>query len=109
MPSRFSFGSLAPVSSGAGLLDLRRRSLIRGNLLVILALIAAFRISHFPQNHFSLWLGLPLALAILGTADSIRCMQRRWSWYHGGVVLCIYTDLMAVCLILFFLLYPVWL
>jgi hypothetical protein len=43
---------------------------------------------------------------MLGTLDTIRCMQRRWNFYHGGVVLCIYMDLMAVCLILFLLLYP---
>ena len=45
-------------------------------------------------------------VAILGTADTVRCMQRRWNFYHGGVVLCIYMDLMALCLILFLLLYP---
>jgi hypothetical protein len=33
-------------------------------------------------------------------------MQPRWNWYHGGVILCIYMDLMALCIILFFLLYP---
>ncbi|HEY0264695.1 MAG TPA: hypothetical protein VGC07_09230 [Granulicella sp.] len=33
-------------------------------------------------------------------------MQKRWSFYHGGVLLCIYMDLMVVSLILFFLLYP---
>jgi hypothetical protein len=33
-------------------------------------------------------------------------MRRRWSFYHGGVLLCIYMDLMAVTLILVFLLYP---
>jgi hypothetical protein len=38
--------------------------------------------------------------------DTIRCMRKRWSFYHGGVLLCIYMDLMAVALILVFLLYP---
>ena len=33
-------------------------------------------------------------------------MQRRWSFYHGGVILCLYMDLMAITLVLFFLLYP---
>ncbi len=33
-------------------------------------------------------------------------MQRRWNFYHGGVILCIYMDLMALGMILFFLLYP---
>jgi hypothetical protein len=33
-------------------------------------------------------------------------MQRRWSFYHGGVLLLIYMDLMVLCMILFLLLYP---
>ena len=48
----------------------------------------------------------PALVAILGMLDTIRCIQRRWSFYTGGVVLFIYMDLLAVCLILFLLLYP---
>jgi hypothetical protein len=33
-------------------------------------------------------------------------MRTQWSWYHGGVVLLIYMDLMSLAMILFFLLYP---
>jgi hypothetical protein len=33
-------------------------------------------------------------------------MRPRWSLYHGGVLLLIYMDLMALCMILFFFLYP---
>jgi hypothetical protein len=33
-------------------------------------------------------------------------MQPRWSFYHGGVVLLLFMDMMAICLILFFLLFP---
>jgi hypothetical protein len=33
-------------------------------------------------------------------------MQRRWSFYHAGVILSLYMDLMAITLVLFFLLYP---
>jgi hypothetical protein len=33
-------------------------------------------------------------------------MRKRWSFYHGGVLLCLYMDLMALALILVFLLYP---
>ncbi len=52
---------------------------------------------------------LPLLLAITGTVETLRCMRRQWNWYHGGVILCAYMDLMIVCLILFFLIYPLWL
>ncbi|ADV82573.1 hypothetical protein [Terriglobus saanensis] len=86
--------------------DWREKSLVRGNALVIVSLIAAFALSHFPYNQPSLWLILPTCVAALGTVDTLRCMQPRWSWYHGGVLLCVYMDLMVVTLILFFLVYP---
>ena len=91
------------------LADWRKRSLVRANLLVLLALIAAFWLSNFPHNRLSYWILLPLLLSLIGTADTCRCMRTRWSWYHGGVVLCAYMDLMAVCMIAFFLVYPLWL
>ena len=97
------------LSNFSGIADWRRRSLVRGNGIVLLSLLAAFRLSHFPHNQMSYWLTIPLLCASAGTADTIRCMQRRWNWYHGGVLLCVYMDLMAVCLIVFFLLYPMWL
>lgn len=88
------------------LLNLRRRSLIRANGLVLLSLAAALLLSDFPNNRRTLFLILPALTAIAGTADTIRCIQRRWSFYHAGVVLCIYMDLMVLGIIFFFLLYP---
>ena len=88
------------------LVDLRYKSVVRGTLVVLASTIVAFRLSHFPNNFETPWLLVPLVLALAGTADTTRCMQKRWNWYHGGVVLCLYTDLMAICMIVFFLLYP---
>ena len=87
-------------------LNPRRRSLLRGILLVLLSLGFALLISGFPVIHTNPLLVLPAFLAIAGTVDTVRCMQRRWSLYHGGVLLLIYMDLMALCMILFLLLYP---
>jgi hypothetical protein len=84
----------------------RRRSLLRGTLLVLLSVAVSLPLAHFPHNRRTPLLVLPALAAILGTIDTVRCMQRRWSLYHGGVLLFIYMDLMAVCLILFLLLYP---
>lgn len=86
--------------------DLRRRSLTRANLIVVFSLIAAIFLSDFPHNRATLLLVVPTLFAILGTADTVRNMRRRWSFYHAGVILCIYMDLMAVAMILFFLVYP---
>ncbi len=100
----------SPVSTQlAALGNWRRRSLVRANLLVVAGLLIAFRISDFPHNRGSIWMVVPLLLALAGTVDTLRCMRSRWNWYHGGVILCAYMDLMVVCLILFFLVYPLWL
>lgn len=88
------------------LLNPRRRSLIRANALVLLSLAAALLLSDFPNNRPTLFLISPALTAIAGTVDTIRCIQRRWSFYHAGVVLCIYMDLMVLGIIFFFLLYP---
>ena len=98
-----------PSSPLRAIVDWRQRSLVRANVLVFASLLFAFRLSDFPHNRASFWLVLPLLLAVVGTLDTLRCMRSRWNWYHGGVILCAYMDLMVVCLILFFLIYPLWL
>ncbi len=87
-------------------LNPRKRSLLRGVLLVLLSLGLAVRISGFSIIRTNPWLVVPALIAMIGTADTVRCMQRRWSFYHGGVLLLIYMDLMVLCMILFLLLYP---
>ena len=74
--------------------------------MVLLSLVASLFLSNFPQNRPNLFLIIPAIIASIGTVDTIRCMQRRWSFYHGGVLLLIYMDLMALCMILFLFLYP---
>ncbi len=88
--------------------DLRRRSLARGNLLVLVSLLAAVRLADFPHNRPTFLLAIPLLFALLGTADTVRCMRRVWDFYHAGVILCIYADLMALTIMSFFLLYPLY-
>jgi hypothetical protein len=88
------------------ILDLRRRSLARANILVLSSFCAAVLLSDFPHSRATLLLLLPTAVAVIGLADTVRCMRRRWNFYHAGVILCIYMDLMAIAMILFFLIYP---
>jgi hypothetical protein len=85
---------------------LRRRSLARGNLLVIGSFLAAIKLSGFPDRRATALLVFPVLLAFFGLFETIRCMRRRWNLYHGGVLLCIYMDLMAISLILFFWVSP---
>jgi hypothetical protein len=88
------------------ILNPRYRSLLRGALLVLLSLGAALLLSDFPNNHANPLITIAVIAAIAGTIDHLRCMRGRWNWYHGGVVLLIYMDLMSISMILFFLLYP---
>jgi hypothetical protein len=90
----------------SSLLHFRTRSLARGNILVLASFFAAIPLSHFPHIRSSPFLLLPAILAIVGTAETVRCIQRRWSFYHAGVLLCIYMDLMAIAMVLFLLVYP---
>jgi hypothetical protein len=94
-----------PLSSFA-FFNLRRKSLLWANLLVLGSFAASFRISDFPRSRATLLLILPAVLAILGTLDTLRCVQPRWNLYHGGVILLLFMDMLAICLILFFLLFP---
>jgi hypothetical protein len=87
-------------------LNPRHRSLARANTLVWGSLLIAVLLSKFPHTEANPLIVLPTALALAGTADTIRCIRKRWSFYHAGVLLCIYMDLMAVSLILFLLVYP---
>ena len=92
--------------SSLAFFHLSRRSLLRGNLLVLGSFAVSFPLSGFPQSHATLLLILPTLAAFAGMADTLRCMPPRWGFYHGGVVLLLLMDTMAICLILFFLLYP---
>jgi hypothetical protein len=86
--------------------NFRLHSLVRASTLVLGSLAVAIPLSHYPHIDRSPLLVLPVLIALVGTADTVRCIQRRWSFYHAGVMLCIYMDLMAVTLMLFFWLYP---
>jgi hypothetical protein len=84
----------------------RSPSLVRANILVLGSLTFAILLAHPPHLRPTLWLVLPVLGVIAGTADTARCMQRRWNFYHGGVLLCLYMDLLVITLVLFLLFFP---
>jgi len=86
--------------------NLRRKSLLRGSLLVLGSLVLAFVWAGYPEDHANPKLILPALTAFVGTLDTMRCLRLRWSFYHGGVILLLYMDIMAMAMILFLLLYP---
>ena len=90
-------------------LHLRQKSLVRGVVLSLGAFIASLRLAGFPRMedlHGSHWQIACLFAAAWGMAEVARCLRRRWSFYHGGVLLMLYTDLMILAMIVFLVVYP---
>jgi hypothetical protein len=109
VPGRFSISrrSISGFSiTRLSIFHLRKKSLIRGTVIALGSLVASFRLSGYPEVRACLWLIVPFLLACGATWDTTRCLQRRWNFYHGGVLLLIYVDLMVILMIAFLLLAP---
>jgi hypothetical protein len=97
---------MSPPQMTSTVFHLRSRSLLRGTMLVLISLAASFYFSGFPQDRRAPILLIPALLSLYGTYETIRCLRLRWSFYHGGVLLLVYMDILVIVLILFLLLYP---
>jgi hypothetical protein len=81
---------------------LRQKSLARGVVLSLGAFVAGFRLAGFPdirKLHGSRWQYVVLAAAAWGMVETARCLQRKWSLYHAGVLILLYADLMILAAI----------
>lgn len=88
---------------------LRQRSLLRGIVLSLAAFIASLLLAGFPhieKLHGSSWQILALFAAAWGMAETGRCMRGKWSLYHAGVLILLYSDLVILMLIVFLVAYP---
>jgi hypothetical protein len=92
--------------AGPRFFHLTQKSLLRANVASLGGLGLAFLLSGFPHIVANPLVAVPLLFALLGATDAARCMQVRWSFYHGAVILSLYMDILIVTLILFFLLWP---
>ena len=45
-------------------------------------------------------------LAFWGMFETARCLDRRWTLYHVGVLLLLYTDLMILAMAVLLFIYP---
>lgn len=88
------------------IVHLSRKSLARGTVVTLGSLWISLRLVGFPDMRPSPWLIVPLLLTCAATWDHTRCLQKRWSFYHGGVILLIYVDLMVLLSIAFLLVAP---
>lgn len=88
---------------------LRQKSLVRAVLLSLGAFAASLRLAGFPDInnlHGSDWQLAALLVAGWGMAETLRCLQRRWSLYHAGVLILLYADLMILAGIVVLLTVP---
>jgi hypothetical protein len=93
----------------SNILRLRQKSLVRAIFLSLGAFAASLRLAGFPSIdnlHGSHWQILALLVAAWGMAETARCLQRKWSLYHAGVLLLLYTDLMILAGIVVLLAVP---
>jgi hypothetical protein len=88
---------------------LRQKSLLRAVLLSLGAFAASLRVAGFPNVrnlHGSYWQILALMVAAWGMAETARCLRRKWSFYHAGILILLYADLMILAGIVFLLAVP---
>ena len=91
------------------ILRLRQKSLPRAILLSLGAFAASLRLAGFPHIqdlHGSTWQFLPLLVAAWGMAETARCLRRKWSFYHAGVLILLYANLMILAGIVVLLAIP---
>ncbi len=88
---------------------LRQKSLARGVALSLGAFMVSLRLAGFPHIealHGSRWQVVALLTAAWGMAETLRCLSRKWSLYHAGVMILLYTDLLILALVAFLVVYP---
>lgn len=88
---------------------LRQPSLVRGISLPIVAFAISLRLGGFPNInalHSSNWQAIPILMTCAGMAELTRCLERRWSLYHAGVLIFLYTSLMILAMSIFLFFFP---
>jgi hypothetical protein len=92
------------VAARLTLFRLGRPSLLRGVLLALGSLAASLLLAGFldvANLHASPWQFAVAAFAALAMAETARCLGRRWSFYHAGVLILLYTELTILAMVLF--------
>lgn len=86
-------------------LNPRNRSLTRSNLLVFGSICFVWPAFRNPVGLCASLLPLAVLVSIIGMLDTARNMRKRWDFYHAGVLLMLYADLMAISLLVFMAVY----
>jgi hypothetical protein len=97
------------VKTGLSFFRLRQRSLVRGVVLAVGAFMLSLRLGGFPNInalHASHWQIVAALMAFWGMVETARCLGRRWTLYHAGVLILLYTDLMILAMAVVLFLFP---
>ena len=97
------------MASRSSIFRLHQRSLLRGTLLALGAFTASVYLAGFPHldaPRSSHWQILTVIAAGWAMVETARCLRRRWSLYHAGVLILLCSELMILALALFYWLYP---
>jgi hypothetical protein len=85
------------------ILHLRQRSLTRGVLLSLGAMAGSMLLAGFPRIealHGTEWQLALIPVAFCGMMETARCLNRKWSLYHAGVLILLYSELMILAMVL---------
>jgi hypothetical protein len=77
-------------------------------LLSLGAFAVSLRLAGFPRVealHGSNWQMAMAVMAFWGMIETARCLNRRWSLYHAGVLILLYSELMILAMVLFLWIY----
>jgi hypothetical protein len=89
---------------------LRQHSLLRGIVLSLSALAASMWLAGFPDTrhlHASGWQLLPVLAAAWGMVETARCLSRKWSLHHAGVLILLWSEMMILAMAVFLWVYPI--
>ncbi len=78
-------------------------------MLSLLAFSVSLRLGGFPNInalHASHWQVVSALIAFWAMVETARCLGRRWTLYHAGVLILLYTDLMILAMTVVLFLYP---
>jgi hypothetical protein len=87
---------------------LRQCSVARALVLALGGFALSLRLAGFPapdSPHPSRWQAAVIPLVAWAMIETARCLRRRWSLYHAGVVILLYSELMILVMALFFWVY----
>jgi len=88
---------------------LRQKSLIRGVGICLVAFAASLRVAGFPvieDLQRSSWQIVMIPVVCWGMVETFRCLGKKWSLYHAGVLIMLYSELMILAAVVTLWIFP---